>query len=89
MAKFHVEMLGNSEVPESWSIEFFPKSIDRFFPELTVAEARQNTQSGAFPWQKQFSLWFSQQNTLVSGPWLSLTREEPYKGLNESFYMGF
>jgi hypothetical protein len=27
-------------------------SIDRFFPELTVAEARQNTQLRASPWQK-------------------------------------
>jgi len=35
-----------------WSIEFCPKSIDQKFPELTFAEARQNTQSGASPWQK-------------------------------------
>jgi hypothetical protein len=27
--------------------------------------------------KKQFSLWFSQQNTLVAWPWLSLAREEP------------
>jgi len=45
-------MLGNSEVLKSRSIEFCPKSIDRIFPELTVAEARQNAQSGASPRQK-------------------------------------
>jgi hypothetical protein len=56
MAKFHVEMLGNSEVPEirsielkSRSIDLGQNSIDRFFPELTVAEVRQNAQLGASP----------------------------------------
>jgi hypothetical protein len=48
-------MLGNSKVPKSRLIEFFPKSIysiDRIFPELTVAEARQNVQLGVSPRQK-------------------------------------
>jgi len=40
--KFHEEMLGNLEVLKS-------RSIDRFFLELTVAEARQNAQSRASP----------------------------------------
>jgi hypothetical protein len=40
-----------SNFARSQSIKFCPKSIDRIFPELTVAEARQNAQSGASPRQ--------------------------------------
>jgi hypothetical protein len=44
-------------------LEIRKSSIDQNFPELTFAEAHQNTHSRASPWQKAVSLWFSQQNT--------------------------
>jgi hypothetical protein len=44
MEKFHVEMLGNSEVLKSRSIELKSRSIE-IFPEVD----RSNTQSGASP----------------------------------------
>jgi len=59
------------------SIEFCPKSIDWNFPELTFAEACRTPNQELVHDKKQFSLWFSQQNTLVSCFWLSLAREEP------------
>jgi hypothetical protein len=43
------------EIQKSWKVDrskFCLKSIDQNFPELTFAEARQNTQSRASPWQK-------------------------------------
>jgi hypothetical protein len=64
-------------------------SIDRIFPEVTFAEARQNTQSGASPWQKAvLPLIFAAEHagsvTLVVS-----SKRGNLEGLEESFYMGF
>jgi len=73
----------------TWKFESPEKSINRNFPELTFADAHQNTQSGASPWQKAFlPLIFAGEHagfvTLVVS-----SKRGTLERVDESFYMGF
>jgi len=76
--------VGQSIELKSWSIEILPK-VDRsnksrlieISQNLLLQKRARTPNQERLHDKKQFSLWFSQQNTLVLWPWLSLAREEP------------